>query len=56
VAAALERATGVTAALVSGRRGEFTVWVDGARVLDKAELGDFPSDAQAVAAVEATRA
>jgi len=55
VAAALEQATGVRAALVSGGRGEFTVWVDGARVLDKAELGDFPSDEQAVAAVAAAR-
>jgi predicted Rdx family selenoprotein len=39
--------------LLPGGRGEFTIWVDGVRVFDKAEHGGFPSDEQAVAAVAA---
>lgn len=52
MAAALKKTYGVTSTLVSGGRGEFTIWVDGAKVYDKAVSGDFPSNEEAVAAVE----
>jgi predicted Rdx family selenoprotein len=41
----------VEATLSSGGRGEFTIWVDGKKVFDKAVSGDFPSDQEAIAAV-----
>jgi predicted Rdx family selenoprotein len=55
VAAAIKRAFGVDAALVSGGRGEFTIWVDGGNVFDKAKHGDFPSDDEALAAVRSAQ-
>lgn len=36
---------------MSGGRGEFTIWVDGARVYDKASTGEFPNDEQVIKAV-----
>lgn len=40
----------MTAQLVEGDRGEFTVWVDGQKVAEKG-LFRFPSDADVVRAV-----
>lgn len=42
---------GAESKLVSGGRGELTIWVDGVKVFDKARYGDFPSDDEAIAAV-----
>ncbi len=56
MAARFKKAYGVETELVSGGRGEFTIWLDGAKVFDKAAHGDFPTDDQAVAAIEAARA
>jgi predicted Rdx family selenoprotein len=53
VAVALRRVLAVDAKLVSGGRGEFTIWVDGKQAFDKATHGDFPTDAEAIAAVRA---
>ena len=55
MAAKLKKTYGVASTLVSGGRGEFTIWVDGAKVFDKAGRGDFPTDEEAVAAVEEVR-
>lgn len=55
MAAQLKKTFGVTASLSSGGRGEFTIWVDGRKVFDKAERHDFPSNEEAVAAVEGAR-
>lgn len=52
MAAKLKKVYGVDTTLTSGGRGELTLWVDGAKAFDK-NHGDFPTDAQAVAAVEA---
>ncbi|MCA9624925.1 MAG: Rdx family protein [Myxococcales bacterium] len=41
-------ARGVTAALVPGQSGEFTVLVDGEKVWDKYERGRFPEHAEVV--------
>jgi predicted Rdx family selenoprotein len=42
---------GVETTLTPGGRGEYTVWVDGAKVADKAG-GDFPSERDVVTAVQ----
>jgi predicted Rdx family selenoprotein len=55
VAARFKKHFGVETQLTSGGRGEFTIWVDGAKVFDKATHGDFPSDDEAVRAVEEVR-
>jgi Rdx family len=55
VAALIKEDSGVTAELVEGRRGEFTVWVDDEIVARKDERG-FPSEESAVAAVRAALA
>lgn len=55
MAAKLKKVYGVESKLVSGGRGEFTIWVDGAKAFDKAARGDFPSDEEAAAAVEEVR-
>lgn len=52
MAAALEKQLGVEAELVAGDRGEFSVYVDGRRVVKKPWLG-FPKDAEVVKAVQA---
>lgn len=52
MAAALQHALRVDAPkLVSGKRGEFSIWIDGQRVYDKGHDDDFPSDNEAVALV-----
>jgi hypothetical protein len=51
VAAQLDRDLHVTADLVVGRRGEFSVWVGGRKVAEKTFLG-FPPDDQIAAAVK----
>lgn len=55
MAARFKKQYGVETQLTSGGRGEFTIWVDGAKVFDKAAHGDFPSDDEAVQAVEEVR-
>lgn len=52
MAAALRKEFGIEATLTPGGRGEFTVWLDGAKIADKAR-GDFPTEAEVVAAVRA---
>lgn len=52
MAARFKKTYSVETVLTSGGRGEFTIWVDGAKVFDKAAHGDFPTDDEAVAAVE----
>lgn len=52
MAARFKKQYGVETKLTPGGRGEFTIWVDGAKVFDKDAHGDFPSDDVAVAAVE----
>ena len=44
MAAILRRELGIDAKLISGGRGEFTVWLDGKKILDKADDGDFPDE------------
>lgn len=56
MAAQLKKTYGVTSTLTSGGRGEFTIWVDGAKVFDKADRHAFPSNEEALAAVERGRA
>lgn len=53
MAVALRKALAVDATLVSGGRGEFTIWVDGKKAFDKKDHGDFPTDAEAIAAIRA---
>ena len=50
MAAVIKKATGLDAELTPGGRGEFSVWVDGTKVVEKTRTG-FPSDAAALAAV-----
>ena len=38
--------------LVSGGRGEFTIWLDGTKVFDKGH-DDFPDEAEVIAAIRA---
>jgi hypothetical protein len=52
VAAQLKQELGVSADLVIGNSGEFTVWVDSAKVAEKT-AGRFPEPSSVVAAVRA---
>lgn len=52
MAAQLEKELGVSADLVAGDAGEFTVWVDDAKVVEK-RWGRFPDPREIVAAVRA---
>jgi predicted Rdx family selenoprotein len=52
VAAQLKQDLGVSAELVVGSSGEFTVWVDSAKVAEK-KAGMFPDPSAVVAAVRA---
>ena len=52
MAAQLEKDLGVVAEMVIGSSGEFTVWVDAAKVSEKT-MGKFPEPAAVVAAVRA---
>jgi hypothetical protein len=52
VAAELKKALGVDASLEVGSSGEFTVWVDDAKVAEK-KWGRFPAPEDVVAAVRA---
>lgn len=56
MAAALQHALRVETKLVSGKRGEFSIWLDGRRIYDKDHDDDFPSDREAVALVRAALA
>ena len=51
MAALIKKDTGLDTEIVEGRRGEFTVWVDGKRVAEKTADG-FPEDQQAASAVK----
>jgi len=52
VADAIKDATGEATELISGNKGEFTVWVDDAQVADKVD-GEFPEDTDCLSAVQA---
>jgi hypothetical protein len=52
VAAQLKQDLGVVAEMVVGNSGEFTVWVDSAKVAEKT-MGKFPEPGAVVAAVRA---
>lgn len=52
MAAQLKKTFGVDSTLSSGGRGEFTIWVDGAKVFDKAGRHEFPTNEEAVEAVK----
>jgi len=52
VAAQLEKDLGVRAEMIVGNSGEFTVWVDSAKVAEKT-MGRFPEPESVVAAVRA---
>jgi len=52
VAAQLKKLLGVDAELMVGNSGEFTVWVDSAKVAEKS-MGRFPEPDDVVAAVRA---
>ena len=52
MAALIDEAFGVQTHCVEGRRGEFTVVVDGTRVASK-RLGEFPTETECIAAVAA---
>jgi predicted Rdx family selenoprotein len=52
VAAQLKQDLGVDTALVVGNSGEFTVWLDDAKVIEK-QSGKFPEPGEVVAAVRA---
>jgi predicted Rdx family selenoprotein len=47
----IKNVLGVETTLTPGGRGEYTVWVDGAKVADKAG-GDFPTEVEVVTAVQ----
>ena len=52
MAAQLEKDLGISADLVAGDAGEFTVWVDDAKVVEK-RWGRFPDAKEIVEAVRA---
>jgi len=52
VAALIKEAAGVDTQLIEGGRGEFTVWVGDEVVAKKDPLVGFPTDEDALAAVE----
>ena len=51
MAALIKGTTGLDTEIIEGKRGEFTVWVDGKRVAEKTADG-FPEDQQAASAVK----
>lgn len=51
MAAELKKKLGISATLVEGDKGEFTVWVGPTKVADK-NHGDFPRESEVVAAVQ----
>ena len=51
MAAELKQYLDVDAQLIVGSPGEFTVWLDDAKVADKATTGRFPDPAEVVAAI-----
>lgn len=53
MAAILTRELGATTTLVPGKRGEFTIWLDGRKVYDKGDDDDFPDEAEVLAAARA---
>ena len=52
MAAAIEKNLGVKAELVVGSAGEYSVWRDGQKVVDKTAQR-FPDDAEVIAALTA---
>lgn len=52
MADAIKDVTGESSELISGDKGEFTIWVDDGKVADKID-GEFPEDVDCVRAVEA---
>ena len=50
MAALIKQSLGVDAAIEPGGRGEFTVWVDGAKVAEKSRSG-FPAEKAVVETV-----
>ncbi|MDA1185217.1 MAG: hypothetical protein O2930_11310 [Acidobacteria bacterium] len=52
MAALIKQDSGIDPDIVTGARGEFTVWVDGTTVAKKSADG-FPTDEEIVAAVRA---
>ena len=50
MAAELKKKLGVSATLIEGDRGEFTVWVGATKVADK-NHGEFPTESEVVSAV-----
>ena len=52
MADAIKEASGESSELISGNKGEFTIWVDDVQVADKID-GEFPEDADCVSAVQA---
>ena len=51
MAAELKKKLGVSATLIEGDRGEFTVWVGPTKVADK-KNGEFPTESEVVSAVQ----
>lgn len=51
MAAILHTELGVETTQVPGGRGEFTIWLDGRKVFDKRDHGDFPDREAVLAAV-----
>lgn len=51
MAAILVDERGAEVTLVPGGRGEFTIWLDGRKVFDKRDHGDFPDRDAVLAAV-----
>jgi hypothetical protein len=47
----IKNVLGIDVKLTPGGRGEYTVWVDGKKVADKAG-GDFPTEREVVSAVQ----
>jgi hypothetical protein len=52
VADTIKEATGESSELISGHKGEFTIWVEDAQVADKID-GEFSEDADCINAVSA---
>jgi len=50
VAALIKEQLNLEAALEPGGRGEFTVWLDGKKLVEKSRVG-FPADAKIIEAV-----
>ena len=58
MAAIIKRELGIDSTLTSGGRGEFTVWLDGAKVLDIEDdpEHDFPDEAAVLRAIRGAKA